>query len=71
MGHDTHKVPLELFALNRRRLVERLQTKKLGNVIVLLQGGDDKNFYDTDVVYVFRQVMLLHYNCYSNRIWFI
>ncbi|GJQ76686.1 putative manganese ion binding protein [Trypoxylus dichotomus] len=52
---DNHQVPLELFALNRRRLVNRLRQKNLGNTVVLLQGGKDKSFYDTDVYYVFRQ----------------
>lgn len=57
MGADTHQVPIELFALNRRRLVEKLGSNQgLSKSIVLLQGGQDKNFYDTDVVYVFRQV---------------
>ncbi|KAI4468929.1 xaa-pro aminopeptidase 3 [Holotrichia oblita] len=55
IGKDNHKVPLELFALNRKRLSDKLKEQKLGNAIVILQGGKDKSFYDTDVNYVFRQ----------------
>lgn len=56
MGGDTHQVPLELFALNRKRLVDRLRAGN-GKSIVVLQGGDEVPFYDTDTTYhVFRQV---------------
>ncbi|KAJ3639276.1 hypothetical protein Zmor_002641 [Zophobas morio] len=56
MGPGTLEIPLELFALNRRRLVERLRPKSSGNAIVVLQGGDEVPFYDTDTTYnVFRQ----------------
>ncbi|KAL0829227.1 hypothetical protein ABMA28_004054 [Loxostege sticticalis] len=51
MGPGTLEVPLSLFATNRRRLAEKL---KPGQVVVL-QGGEDINHYDTDVQYVFRQ----------------
>ncbi|XP_065166338.1 xaa-Pro dipeptidase [Atheta coriaria] len=55
MGGDTHQVPLELFALNRKRLVDRLRAGN-GKSIVVLQGGDEVPFYDTDTTYhVFRQ----------------
>lgn len=52
MGPGTYEVPLSLFAKNRDRLAEKL---KSGQVVVL-QGGDDINLYDTDIQYVFRQV---------------
>lgn len=52
MGPGTLEVPLSLFAKNRQRLAEKLQS---GQVIVL-QGGDSISHYDTDVEYVFRQV---------------
>lgn len=55
MGPGTLDVPLSLFAKNRNRLAEKL---KSGQVVVL-QGGEDLNFYDTDVQYVFRQVCSL------------
>ena len=41
MGNKTLKVPMTLFAQNRRRLVEALKkdTGLLPNSVVLLQGG--------------------------------
>ncbi|XP_018564988.1 xaa-Pro dipeptidase isoform X1 [Anoplophora glabripennis] len=54
MGPGTLEVPTALFALNRKRLVEKLQGVKK-DAIVLLQGGSELPFYDTDVTYVFRQ----------------
>ncbi|KOB72794.1 Xaa-pro dipeptidase, partial [Operophtera brumata] len=52
MGPGTLQVPLSLFAKNRERLAEKL---KSGQVVVL-QGGDEVSFYDTDVQYnTFRQ----------------
>ncbi|XP_060515901.1 xaa-Pro dipeptidase [Cylas formicarius] len=54
-GKGTLKIPLELFSLNRERLVNRL--KENGNSgVVILQGGEEVSFYDTDTTYnVFRQ----------------
>lgn len=57
MGPGTLDVPLSLFAKNRSRLANSL---KKGQMVVL-QGGDDLSFYDTDVQYVFRQVTFLFY----------
>ncbi|XP_050293691.1 xaa-Pro dipeptidase isoform X2 [Anthonomus grandis grandis] len=50
MGPHTLQVPTELFALNRRRLVEALK-KDNSDSLVLLQGGDEVSFYDTDTTY--------------------
>ncbi|XP_044750162.1 xaa-Pro dipeptidase [Coccinella septempunctata] len=56
MGPGTHGVPLKLFETNRRRLVERLKSKNIGEgSIVLLQGGNDVPVHDTDTTYLFRQ----------------
>lgn len=57
-GPNTLQVSMELFALNRRRLCEKLrETPKLpANSVVVLQGGQGVPRYDTDVEYVFRQV---------------
>lgn len=52
MGPGTLEVPLSLYAKNRQRLTEQLQSGQ----IVVLQGGESINHYDTDVEYVFRQV---------------
>lgn len=50
MGPHTLSVPLELFALNRSRLVASLKDKA-ENSVVLLQGGNELPFYDTDTTY--------------------
>lgn len=52
MGPGTLEVPLSLFEKNRKRLTSQLKNGQ----IVILQGGDAINHYDTDVEYVFRQV---------------
>lgn len=57
MGQHTLKVPMELFALNRRRLCDALRPKVPDGAVVLLQGGDDVPLYCTDVNYgEFKQV---------------
>lgn len=58
MGRDTYGVPLSLFHENRTRLAAALKkTGKLpNNSFVLLQGGDNVSFNDTDVDHLFRQV---------------
>lgn len=55
MGGGTLAVPMELFALNRRRLCERLR-RVAPRGVVLLQGGRDFDLHDTDVTFVFQQV---------------
>ncbi|KAK9720354.1 Aminopeptidase P, N-terminal domain [Popillia japonica] len=55
MGQNTLEIPLELFALNRRRLVERLSNRNLGNSIILLQGGSEIQKYDQDNHHLFQQ----------------
>lgn len=58
MGHDTYKVPMRLFGLNRERLRKRL--KDNGSIpsgaVVLLEGGKETMRYCSDVAHVFRQV---------------
>lgn len=57
MGPGTHVIPVDLFEQNRKRLADRLRAREgLGNAIVLLQGGSEIPFYDTDTTYIFRQV---------------
>lgn len=57
MGSGTYEVPMDLFEQNRKRLADRLRAKEgIGNAVVLLQGGSDVPFYDTDTSYIFRQV---------------
>uniref|UniRef100_A0A8C5UG75 Xaa-Pro dipeptidase n=1 Tax=Malurus cyaneus samueli TaxID=2593467 RepID=A0A8C5UG75_9PASS len=52
-----------LFALNRRRLCERLRQNKdvQKNSIVLLQGGEETQRYCTDTGIVFRQESYFHW----------
>lgn len=50
-------VPTELFKLNRERLCKRLSEVLNTDVYVLLQGGSNLPHYNTDVDYVFRQVI--------------
>jgi len=64
MGDHTLFVPNALFAENRRRLCQRLKqnTNVPQNSFILLQGGEALNLYDTDVEYIFRQVVfVIHY----------
>lgn len=61
MGPHTAEVPLTLFYENRNRLLEKLQ-KSNENSLVLLQGGREVSFYDTDTSYNnFRQVSSKNY----------
>ncbi|XP_071564300.1 xaa-Pro dipeptidase isoform X2 [Temnothorax nylanderi] len=57
---ETMKVPMSLFRKNRQRLVTRLQTKTgrvypLPDFYVILQGGVEVPFNDTDINWPFRQ----------------
>lgn len=58
LGNETLKVPLALFALNRRRLCERLRKNPAvqGGSAVVLQGGEETQRYCTDTGVIFRQV---------------
>ena len=62
---------MDLFALNRRRLTEKL--KKADNIppksFVVLQGGATQNRYCTDAaMVVFRQVGITIYNLVLSNI---
>lgn len=53
------KVPMSLFRNNRERLVSRLRAKsevRATGTFVVLQGGVDVPFNDTDINWPFRQV---------------
>ncbi|RMC08938.1 hypothetical protein DUI87_13933 [Hirundo rustica rustica] len=69
LGNETLKVPVALFALNRRRLCERLRQNKdvQKNSIVLLQGGEETQRYCTDTGIVFRQKHVLNYKVQKNK----
>ncbi|KAG8226651.1 hypothetical protein J437_LFUL005303 [Ladona fulva] len=65
MGPHTYPVPMELFARNRERLLERVKQRiphekyRGGSYpekqIIYLQGGEDFHLYCTDVDLEFRQ----------------
>uniref|UniRef100_A0A8V1A9B7 Xaa-Pro dipeptidase n=1 Tax=Gallus gallus TaxID=9031 RepID=A0A8V1A9B7_CHICK len=63
LGNETLKVPVALFALNRRRLCDRLRQHKdvQKNSVVLLQGGEETQRYCTDTGIVFRQESYFHW----------
>uniref|UniRef100_A0A5F9CQN2 Xaa-Pro dipeptidase n=1 Tax=Oryctolagus cuniculus TaxID=9986 RepID=A0A5F9CQN2_RABIT len=63
LGNETLKVPLALFALNRRRLCERLRknTAVQAGSVVVLQGGEETQRYCTDTGLLFRQESFFHW----------
>ncbi|PKK25775.1 xaa-Pro dipeptidase [Columba livia] len=63
LGNETLRVPVALFALNRRRLCDRLRHNRdvQKNSIVLLQGGEETQRYCTDTGIVFRQESYFHW----------
>lgn len=62
LGNDTLRVPLELHKLNRKRLIERLQSKGVeARSIVVLQGGEPKLQDSSDRELVFRQESFFHW----------
>ncbi|KAE8748127.1 hypothetical protein FOCC_FOCC005130, partial [Frankliniella occidentalis] len=64
MGPHTLRVPMELFALNRRRLCEALRPRVPDGAVVLLQGGDEVPLYCTDVSYnEFKQEAFFQWLC--------
>ncbi|NXT01066.1 PEPD dipeptidase, partial [Jacana jacana] len=63
LGNETLKVPVALFALNRRRLCDRLRQNKdvQERSLVLLQGGEETQRYCTDTGIIFRQESYFHW----------
>ncbi|XP_061029268.1 xaa-Pro dipeptidase isoform X2 [Eubalaena glacialis] len=63
LGNETLKVPLALFALNRRRLCERLRKNPAvqAGSFVVLQGGEETQRYCTDTGVLFRQESFFHW----------
>ncbi|KAF7998061.1 hypothetical protein HCN44_009459 [Aphidius gifuensis] len=56
-GEHTLRVPMSLFEENRNRLIKELKKNSNlpENAFVILQGGDDVPFNDTDINFEFRQ----------------
>lgn len=65
MGPGTYAIPLSLFHDNRHRVCNALKTASDidQNTFIFLQGGSELNLYNTDVEYVFRQVMYKYTTC--------
>uniref|UniRef100_A0A8C5M7B8 Xaa-Pro dipeptidase n=1 Tax=Leptobrachium leishanense TaxID=445787 RepID=A0A8C5M7B8_9ANUR len=63
LGNETLKVSAALFALNRRRLCERLRNNAdiPKGAIMLLQGGVQSQRYCTDTDVLFRQESFFHW----------
>lgn len=60
-GDHTLKVPMSLFRENRERLLARLKRNNdlpAANTFVILQGGIEIPFNDTDTNWPFRQVCI-------------
>lgn len=63
-----HAVPMTLFKNNRDKVCNAVLSNLLeglkfttGQLLILLEGGKDKSFYNTDVDYVFRQESYFQY----------
>lgn len=63
-----HAVPMTLFKNNRNKVSKAVLSNLLeglkfntGQLIILLEGGKDKSWYNTDVDYVFRQESYFQY----------
>lgn len=54
MGPETLAIPMAMFQENREKVCNGL--KPANNEVILLEGGNDLSWYDTDVDYVFKQV---------------
>lgn len=61
-GNHTLKVPMSLFQNNRKRLIERIKANKKvpdTGTFIILEGGVEIPFNDTDICWPFRQVSKL------------
>lgn len=50
----TLAIPMSVHESARKKLVQNLHEKGIKNGIVLLQGGEDQNVYDTDTEVLFK-----------------
>lgn len=74
-GNHTLKVPMSLFQNNRKRLIERIKAnKKVSDTgtFIILEGGVEIPFNDTDIHWPFRQVskLLIFIYQYFNKYFF-
>ena len=54
-GVRSYKIAFELHAESRQKLVTEMASRGIASGVVLLQGGEEQNQYDTDTELVFRQ----------------
>lgn len=59
MGPHTLSIPMDMFKENRDKVCNALEGSNLNNAIILLEGGSDLSWYDTDVDHVFKQVTII------------
>lgn len=57
MGPDTLAIPMEMFQENRAKVCEAMNKVTTLDSVILLEGGSDLSWYDTDVEHVFKQVL--------------
>lgn len=56
MGPDTLAIPMEMFRESRAKVCDALKSATTRDSAILLEGGSDLSWYDTDVDHVFKQV---------------
>ncbi|XP_055390531.1 xaa-Pro dipeptidase-like [Condylostylus longicornis] len=63
MGPGTLEIPMTMFRNNRNKVAREMKNHKLvdNKSYILLQGGNDVSFNDTDVDYLFRQESYFQY----------
>ena len=67
MGKETYKVPLSMFANNRRKVVGKLLDDKVNTIIppdgslIYIEGGKSTTRYDSDHEPIFRQESYMWY----------
>jgi len=62
IGKHSHKVPMKMHSIHRKKLVDRLTAAHaVDNSVVLLQGGKYKNRYSSDNEPIFRQEPYFQY----------
>lgn len=60
MGPETMAVPMGMFKENRTKVCDAMQSSTTLDSVILLEGGDNISWYDTDVDYQFKQVSVLN-----------
>lgn len=64
MGPETLRISMDMFKENRAKVCAAMNPATTLDSIILLEGGSDISWYDTDVDHVFKQVIMDH--CYRH-----